>query len=211
MCRFIADGGSCNNIGSALLVEKLGLPTHHHPHLYHMQWLNNSGIVKVSSMVRLLFSIGDYHDEVDCDIVPMQACHLLLGRPWQFNVDSMHFGRSNKYIFIHKEKKVVLVPLSLEDIHSSDVARKKREESEKRKLCETSKNSKGETPKPSSHIKPPENTKLPRQTECLFVSKSDLREVRNTTAPFFELLHKEVILSTNDLPSSLPHVVLDLL
>jgi hypothetical protein len=32
-------------------------------------------------MVRLAFSIGDYHDEVDCDIVPMQACHLLLGRP----------------------------------------------------------------------------------------------------------------------------------
>jgi hypothetical protein len=91
----------------------------------------------------------------------MQACHLLLGHPWQFDVDSVHFGRSNKYTFIHKEKKVVLVPLSLEDIHSSDVARMKREESEKRKLCETSKNSKGETPKPSSHIKPPEDTRSP--------------------------------------------------
>jgi hypothetical protein len=43
------------------------------------------------------------------------------------------------------------------------------------------------------------------------VSKSDLREVRNTTAPLFVLLHKEVLLSTNDLPSSLPSVVLDLL
>jgi hypothetical protein len=43
------------------------------------------------------------------------------------------------------------------------------------------------------------------------VSKSDLREVRNTTAPFFVLLHKEVLLSTNDLPSSLHSVVLDLL
>jgi len=211
VCRFIIDGGSYNNIVSALLVEKLGLPTSRHPHLYHMQWLNNSGTVKVSSMVRLSFSIGDYHDEVDCDIVPMQACHLLLGHPWQFDVDSVHFGRSNKYTFIHKEKKVVLVPLSLEDIHSSDVARKKREESEKRKLCETSKNSKGETPKPSSHIKPPENTKLPRQTECLFVSKSDLREVRNTTAPFFVLLHMEVLFSTNNFPSSLLRAVLDLL
>jgi hypothetical protein len=37
-----------------------------------------------------------------------------------------------------------------------------------------------------------------------------LREVRNTTTPFFVLLHKEVLLSTNDLPSSLPSV-LDLL
>ena len=38
-----------------------------------------------------------------------------------------------------------------------------------------------------------------------------MREVRNTTAPFFVLLHKEVLLSTNDLPSSLPSVVPDLL
>ncbi|XP_021306294.1 uncharacterized protein LOC110431528, partial [Sorghum bicolor] len=87
VCRFIIDGGSCNNIVSALLVEKLGLPTRRHPHPYHMQWLNNSGTVKVSSMVRLSFSIGDYHGEVDCDIVPMQACHLLLGCPWQFDVE----------------------------------------------------------------------------------------------------------------------------
>ncbi|XP_062230062.1 uncharacterized protein LOC133927630 [Phragmites australis] len=87
VCRFIIDGGSCNNIVSALLVEKLGLQTRRHPHPYHMQWLNNSGTVKVSAMVRLSFSIGDYHGEVDCDIVPMQACHLLLGRPWQFDVE----------------------------------------------------------------------------------------------------------------------------
>ncbi|XP_025822327.1 uncharacterized protein LOC112898161, partial [Panicum hallii] len=85
VCRFIIDGGSCNNIVSALLVEKLGLQPRRHPHPYHMQWLNNSGTVKVSAMIRLSFSIGDYHGEVDCDIVPMQACHLLLGRPWQFD------------------------------------------------------------------------------------------------------------------------------
>jgi hypothetical protein len=99
-----------------------------------MQWLNNSGIVKVTSMVRLTFSIGDYHyhDEVDCDIVLMQAYHLLLGHPWQFDVDATHFGCSNKHSFIHKEKKMVLVPLSSKDIHASDIARRKREESEKK-------------------------------------------------------------------------------
>ncbi|XP_021305548.1 uncharacterized protein LOC110431156 [Sorghum bicolor] len=211
VCRFIIDGGSCNNIVSALLVEKLGLPTRRHPHPYHMQWLNNSGTVKVSSMVRLSFSIGDYHGEVDCDIVPMQACHLLLGRPWQFDVDSVHFGRSNKYTFIHNDKKVVLVPLSPEEIYASDVARMKKEESDKRKLSEAANTSKGETSNQSSHIKPLSTTKQHHQNECLFVSRSDLREVRNTTAPFFVLLHKEVLLSTNDLPSSLPSAVLDLL
>ncbi|XP_066354595.1 uncharacterized protein [Miscanthus floridulus] len=211
VCRFIIDGGSCNNIVSALLVEKLSLQPRRHPHPYHMQWLNNSGTVKVSAMIRLSFSIGDYHGEVDCDIVPMQACHLLLGRPWQFDVDLVHFGRSNKHTFIHNDKKVVLIPLSPEEIHASDMARKKREESDKRKLSEIPNTSKGESSNPSSHIKTPANPKQPRHTECLFVSKSDMREVRNTTAPFFVLLHKEVLLSTNDLPSSLPSVVLDLL
>ncbi|XP_066365257.1 uncharacterized protein [Miscanthus floridulus] len=211
VCRFIIDGGSCNNIVSALLIEKLGLQPRRHPHPYHMQWLNNSGTVKVSAMIRLSFSIGDYHGEVDCDIVPMQACHLLLGRPWQFDVDSVHFRWSNKHTFIHNDKKVVLIPLSPEEIHASDMARKKREESDKRKLSEIPNTSKGESSNPSSHIKTHANPKQPRHTECLFVSKSDMREVRNTTAPFFVLLHKEVLLSTNDLPSSLPSVVLDLL
>ncbi|PUZ60902.1 hypothetical protein GQ55_4G211200 [Panicum hallii var. hallii] len=52
VCRFIIDGGSCNNIVSALPVEKLGLQPRRHPHPYHMQWLNNSGTVKVSAMIR---------------------------------------------------------------------------------------------------------------------------------------------------------------
>jgi len=71
VCRFIIDGGSCNNIVSTLLVEKLGLQPRRHPHPYHIQWLNNSGTVKVSAMICLSFSIGDYHGELDCDIVPM--------------------------------------------------------------------------------------------------------------------------------------------
>jgi hypothetical protein len=157
VCRFIIDGGSCNNIVSALLVEKLGLQPRRHPYPYHMQWLNNSRTVKVSAMIHLLFSIGDYHGEVDCDIVPMQVCRLLLGRPWQFEVDSVHFGRSNKYTFIHNDKKVVLVPLSPEEIHTSDMACKKKEESDKRKLSEISNPSKGESSNPSSHIMPHAN------------------------------------------------------
>ena len=194
-----------------MLVEKLGLQTHRHPHPYHMQWLNNSGTVKVSSMVKLSFSIGDNHDEVDCDVVPMQACHLLLGRPWQFHVNSVHFGHSNKYSFIHKEKKVVLVPLTPEDIHASDVARMKREESEKRKMGETHNNSKGENPTPAHSIKSTENKRVPQNNECLLVTKGDLCEMRNITAPFFVLLHKDTLFSTNSLPSTLPTAVLDLL
>ena len=66
------------------MVEKLSLPSRQHPHPYYMQWFNDGGKVKVTRMVRVHFSLGSYHDTIDCDIVPMQACSMLLGRPWQY-------------------------------------------------------------------------------------------------------------------------------
>lgn len=46
--RIIIDGGSCNNLASMDMVEKLTLPTNPHPHPYHIQWFNNSGKLKVT-------------------------------------------------------------------------------------------------------------------------------------------------------------------
>ena len=42
----------------------------------------------------------------------MQVCSLLLGRPWEHDNDATHHGRSNKYTFVHKGKKITLVPLT---------------------------------------------------------------------------------------------------
>ena len=94
-CRLIIDGGSCNNLASSNMVEKHSLTTKPHPHPYHIRWLNNSGKVKVTKLVQINFAIGSYHDVVECDVVPMEACHILLGRPWQFDTDCRHHGRSN--------------------------------------------------------------------------------------------------------------------
>jgi hypothetical protein len=73
----IFDGGSCNNLASNDMVDKLALTTEPHPRSYHIQWFNNCGKAKVTKLVRINFSIGSYRD-----VVPMQACHILLGRPW---------------------------------------------------------------------------------------------------------------------------------
>ncbi|XP_073352035.1 uncharacterized protein [Aegilops tauschii subsp. strangulata] len=78
--RIIIDGGSCNNLASIDMVEKLSLPSQQHPQPYYIQWFNDGGKVKVTHMVRVPFSLGSYHDTIDCDIVPMQACSILLGR-----------------------------------------------------------------------------------------------------------------------------------
>ena len=105
---------------SSDLVKKLCLTTRPHPHPYHIQWLNDSGKAKVTQTCRVPFSIGAYADSVDCDVVPMQACSLLLGRPWEHDNDATHHGRSNKYTFVHKGQKITLVPLTPAEIVQAD-------------------------------------------------------------------------------------------
>ena len=81
VCSVIIDGGSFTNVASTTVVEKLGMQTSKHPRPYNLQWLNDSGEVRVNKQVLISFSIGKYDDEVLCDVVPMQAGHLL-GKPW---------------------------------------------------------------------------------------------------------------------------------
>lgn len=42
----------------------------------------------------------------------MQACRLLLGRPWEYDVGVKHDQRPNKYAFYKDGKKHILDPLS---------------------------------------------------------------------------------------------------
>jgi hypothetical protein len=123
-CRIltIIDGGSCNNLVTANFVTKIGLRTPAHTHPHYIQWLNNSGKDKVPHTARVHFSIGTYHDYVDCDVVPMQACSLLLGHPWEFDTDVVHHGRTNKYTLVRKGKKFTLLPLTPNEIVQCDRA-----------------------------------------------------------------------------------------
>ena len=56
--HIIIDNGSCNNLASTTLVERLSLPTRAHPHLYHIQWLNDGGKIKVTHSVRGHLFVG---------------------------------------------------------------------------------------------------------------------------------------------------------
>jgi hypothetical protein len=102
LCRIIVDNGSCNNIASQQLVEILGLTQRHHPTSYKIQWLNECGTLRVSNIVTVPFSIRRYSDQVECDVVPMQACQLLLGRPWLYDRDVQICGRTNKVVLMYK-------------------------------------------------------------------------------------------------------------
>lgn len=98
VCDVIIDGGSCKNVVSPAMVEKLALVTVDHPHPYNLVWLENSQNVYKHYLVQ--FTIGDiYYDKVLYDVIPKDACHLILWRPWQFYHQTMHDGKKNTYSF----------------------------------------------------------------------------------------------------------------
>ncbi|XP_056698272.1 uncharacterized protein [Spinacia oleracea] len=124
-CSVIIDGGSCTNVASEEMVSKLGLATTAHPNPYALHWLNDGNKVKVTRQARVGLALGSYVDEVLCDVIPMDACHVLLGRPWQFDRDVVHRGRSNEYELRDKGKKIVLKPMSSQAIRSMSTKKKK--------------------------------------------------------------------------------------
>ena len=85
MCDLIIDGGSESNCVSQQLVSELGLATKPHPHPYKMKWLDNKASGSVSRQCLVRLALGKYTDDSLCDVLEMDACHLLLGRPWQYD------------------------------------------------------------------------------------------------------------------------------
>ena len=74
--------------------------------------------LQVNSRCLISFSLGkNYQDELWCDVVPMDACHILLGRPWMYDRRVMHNGYLNTYSFTKNGKKITLNPMSPSELH----------------------------------------------------------------------------------------------
>eukprot|EP00253_Pinus_taeda_P011166 PITA_11166 len=94
-CKLIIDSGSTDNLVAAEMVEKLGLKKLKHPTPYKVSWLQKGHQLLVDEQCEVEFQIGKYKDKILCDVMPMDVCHLLLGRPWQFDRSAVHDGKTN--------------------------------------------------------------------------------------------------------------------
>ena len=87
----------------------------------------------------MCLTIGRYNDRVLCDVVPMEATHVLLGRSWQYDTKAVHDGFTNKISFKQDDKKIVLKPLSPREVCEDQrkMREKKKSETLERKKSET--------------------------------------------------------------------------
>ncbi|GKV09282.1 hypothetical protein SLEP1_g20807 [Rubroshorea leprosula] len=179
VCNVIIDSGSCENVVSSYMVEKLGLPVKDLSHPYKLQWLQKGNEVKVTKCCLVSFSISNrYQDEVWCDVIPMDACHLLLGHPWQFDRKAIHDGHANTYSFVKDGVKVKLTPLKPEEtLEKKDEDKALISRSTFQKLHQES------------------------RTACLLL----LSKVNDATSPFLEEIRSLLEEFSNVVPDETPH------
>lgn len=126
VCSLIIDGGSCTNAASETLVAKLGLTVQKHPRPYLLQWLNDTGELKVTRQVKVPLSFGRYQEEITCDVLPMDSSHILLGRPWQYYKKALYDGFTNRHSFRHGRKQITMVPLTPQEVQEDQICLKRR-------------------------------------------------------------------------------------
>ena len=69
--------------------------------------------------VRVPLTLGDYTDEIMCDVVPMEATHLILGRPWQYDLRAKYDGYTNEYTIQHGGKVYKLLSMSPDEVQQA--------------------------------------------------------------------------------------------
>ena len=112
----IIDSGSTDNLVSIEMVEQLELETTAHPKSNKVSWLQKGHQVMVTKQCLVEFKIGGYNDNILCDVIPMDVCHLLLGRPWQYDRNVIHDWRMNTYTLEKNGRTHMLHPIKDKEV-----------------------------------------------------------------------------------------------
>jgi hypothetical protein len=84
----------------------------------------------VTKHVLISFLIEKYKDDVLCDMIPMHASHLLLGRPWQFDRKDKRDELKNRYFLENDGRTYTLASLSPKQVYEDQLKLKKKSEVE---------------------------------------------------------------------------------
>jgi hypothetical protein len=116
VCKVIVDSGSTYNLVSTEMVERLELETIDHPSSYKVSWLQKGHQVTITKQCLVEFKIGGYNDKILCVVIPMDVCHLSLGRPWQYDRNVIHDRRMNTYTLEKNGRTHMLLPIKDKEV-----------------------------------------------------------------------------------------------
>ena len=122
-------------MASKRMDTKLNLKTIAHPKPCKLRWLSEEREREffLDQQVLINFPTGKYVDEVICGVVPMKTCHILLGRPWQFDRSIIYDGHSNKFFFVHSDCKFTPVYLTQRELCEDQSKMRMKREQERKK------------------------------------------------------------------------------
>ena len=107
------DNGSSENLVSQKLVEFMKLPTTLHEKPYSLGWVSKGSQFRVSLSYKVPISIGKHYiEEVLCDVLNLDVCHIIFGRPWQYDNDITYRGKDNVLMFTWNGQKITMAPVS---------------------------------------------------------------------------------------------------
>ena len=98
------------NVVSKDAVKLLNLKVEPHPNPFRVAWVNDYTL-SVTQRCLISIQMGDYKDEIYCNVLPMDVAHVPLGRPWLYDINVTNFGKDNIYSFNkYKGKNIILRP-----------------------------------------------------------------------------------------------------
>jgi hypothetical protein len=128
----------------------------------------------------------------------MKACSLLLGHPWEFDTDTVRYGRANKYTLVHDGKKITLLPLTPNKIVQCD-----------RAIAETAKR---ESEIQHDQTTPPlSSNTIKLKSRAMLTTRSDLFFPTTVDALYHALLCRQVLFSLDDITTPWPHAITNML
>ncbi|KAF7844304.1 putative mitochondrial protein [Senna tora] len=107
--KLVIDGGSSRNIFSTLGVARLGLKIEPHPEPFRVAWVDKTSL-PITRQCRVPIQLGEYQEDVLCDVLPMDVAHVLLGRSWLYDHNVNNYRRENTHAFKHGEQTILLQP-----------------------------------------------------------------------------------------------------
>ena len=89
-----------------------------YPNPYKVAWLDKTTLPLTKRYLAPL-PFATYSDKIWYNVMPMDITHILLGRSQLYDLDVVHYGKTNTYVFMHGGEKIKLGPSKPKEVKVS--------------------------------------------------------------------------------------------